>query len=280
MHMSRAAMCRFPVRDADLARLVARSDMIVLGSPRQDVAVADGDSRYVRMPVSVEKTLKSNFSDPAPDLRVYLPDPEWRPSNEAITAAAGQPAVLFLVRSESTPVSLYFEGPDAIHVATAERVEAVEEEIRRQEVLLKNWQADETLPHYGTVKRLVDELAGLDQTVRSEDSRWKKQERILRRLEALGQKAVPAIIAHMDDRRELAFQKMSLTNDWPDAFEGLRHYSPERIVDALAAILNQLTAENFGFIYSGATERERRAAVAGWRVYAEMLLCGDAKPAD
>src|SRR5262249_52475565 len=66
-------------------------------------------------------------------------------------------------------------------------------------------------------------------------------------LEALGCPAVPFIIQRMDDRRKLTDPTISLENP-PNAFEGLRHYNPEEVVDALAAILNQLTGQNFGFI--------------------------------
>lgn len=84
-------------------------------------------------------------------------------------------------------------------------------------------------------------------------------------LESLGCPAVPAIIEHMDDRRKLLDPRISLQNKSPDAFEGLRYYAPEKIVDALAAILNQITGKDFGFIYNGATDSERDKTVGGWR---------------
>ena len=61
-------------------------------------------------------------------------------------------------------------------------------------------------------------------------------------LEALGCPAVPAIIRRMDDRRVLPDPRISLRNKSPQAFEAVRHYGPVQVVDALAAILNQLTA--------------------------------------
>jgi hypothetical protein len=84
-------------------------------------------------------------------------------------------------------------------------------------------------------------------------------------LESLGCLAVPAVIERMDDRRKLPDPRISLRNKSPDAFEGLRHYGPEKIVDALAAILNQITGKDFGSIYNGATEAERDKTVRGWR---------------
>jgi hypothetical protein len=84
-------------------------------------------------------------------------------------------------------------------------------------------------------------------------------------LETLGCAAVPAIIKRMDDRRKLPVPRISLRNKSPDAFEGMRHYSPQVVVDALAAILSQITGQGFGFISNGATEAERTKTIQGWR---------------
>jgi len=86
-------------------------------------------------------------------------------------------------------------------------------------------------------------------------------------LEALGCPAVPAIIARMDDRRRLPDPNIALKNKSRDAFEARRFYGPQQVVDALAAILNQMTGRDFGFIYNGATEAERARTVQGWRDY-------------
>jgi len=97
-------------------------------------------------------------------------------------------------------------------------------------------------------------------------------------LEALGCAAVPAIIERMDDRRSLPDRRISLRNKSPQAFEGIRHYGPEEVVDALAAILDQVTGQDFGFIFNGATDQERSKTVAGWRSFLKSTpaskLCG------
>ena len=84
-------------------------------------------------------------------------------------------------------------------------------------------------------------------------------------IEGLGCPAVPAIIEKMDDRRKLPDRRISLRNKSPQTFESMRHYSPEEVVDALAAILNQITGQDFGSISNGATEADRSATVRGWR---------------
>lgn len=86
-------------------------------------------------------------------------------------------------------------------------------------------------------------------------------------LEGMGCAAVSAIIKRMDDRRGLPDPRIALINKAPDAFEAKRFYGPEQVVDALAAILNQVTGRSFGFIYNGATSSERTNAVKGWREF-------------
>jgi hypothetical protein len=94
-------------------------------------------------------------------------------------------------------------------------------------------------------------------------------------LEALGCAAVPAIIRRMDDRRVLPDPSISLRNKSPQAFEGIRHYGPIEVVDALAAILNQLTGQSFGFIYNGGTDEDRTKTVQGWRKFLETTPASD-----
>jgi hypothetical protein len=84
-------------------------------------------------------------------------------------------------------------------------------------------------------------------------------------LEALGCAGVPAIIGQMDDRRSLPDPNISLSNNYPEAFEETRSYEPKVVVDALAAILSQITGQDFGFIYNGASEPQRKKAIQGWR---------------
>jgi len=90
------------------------------------------------------------------------------------------------------------------------------------------------------------------------------QERALHELEAMGDAAVPFIVGHLGDTRPLAEPRMSLVNHASDAFEGLRHYGPDTVHDALSAVLNQITGQSFEFVYNGATAEERNLNRTHW----------------
>ena len=96
----------------------------------------------------------------------------------------------------------------------------------------------------------------------------KSEHRAFADLEALGCSAVPAIIKHMDDRRQLPDKNISLKNKFPDAWENVRYHGVERVVDALDAILNQMTGESFGDIDvdkdDPTKDAERAKVVSGW----------------
>lgn len=86
-------------------------------------------------------------------------------------------------------------------------------------------------------------------------------------LEALGSAAVPYMVGHLGDTRLLPEREISLANSSPAAFEGLRHYSPETVHDALAAILNHVTGQSFVAVYNGASPRARQINMVQWQAW-------------
>jgi hypothetical protein len=84
-------------------------------------------------------------------------------------------------------------------------------------------------------------------------------------LEALDCPAVPAIIQRMDDRRTLPHRYIGVRNKSPNAFEGITHGRPQRVVNALVVIVSQLTGREFGFISNSATAAERTKTIQGCR---------------
>ena len=87
------------------------------------------------------------------------------------------------------------------------------------------------------------------------------------KLEALGMESVPYIVSHLSDSRRLPIQAISLINKSVNAFEGLRHYGPEVVHDALAAILNQITGQSFEFVYNGASSEQRQKNTRAWEAW-------------
>jgi hypothetical protein len=124
----------------------------------------------------------------------------------------------------------------------------------------------------GTVSALIGEMTyGATQ----QDAVW--------RLQRLGPRAAPSIIRLMDDRRPLPLQRTMFINNHPQAFEGISHYSPKVVVDALATVLSGMTQRGFGSIESGGSEDQRRAVVNAWRVdlhYSTNQPKAGAKPSE
>ena len=87
------------------------------------------------------------------------------------------------------------------------------------------------------------------------------------KLEALGMEGVPYLVSHLSDYRRLPIQAISLSNKSVNAFEGLRHYGPEVVHDALAAILNQISGQSFEFVYNGASSEQRQKNTRAWEVW-------------
>jgi hypothetical protein len=86
-----------------------------------------------------------------------------------------------------------------------------------------------------------------------------------RDLEATGEAGVPYIVGHLGDERPLPVKHISLVNHASDAFEGMRHYAPQTVHDALSAILNQITGEFFVAVENGATSAARAQDKRQWQ---------------
>lgn len=264
------AGCDNPPSDPDLMRTVAMSDVIAEGSialsPDQMTAL-HGKDAWTDLPFAVAHMLKGPAADTV-NIRVY-PATEQAPTLSDLELAAGHRVIVYLHRlSVAGPEGLYFAaGEDSLKPAPEALITGAE--IARQDAVLKAWTADAGLPHYAEVKGLIAQLTAV---AAGDKDAADKQQAVFAGLEALGPDAVPALVAQMDDRRPLAFAQMSLRNP-PGAPEAVRYYRPKTVVEALDAVLNQITGE-FGTIYNGGSDAERDSAVAAWRVFAHDRMCG------
>jgi hypothetical protein len=279
--LSAQAACPASGAARRLAALVAHSPIVVLAEarvPSEEISAAAGKRSpdYIEIPLTRPRVLKGQVGGGPIRIKIYPQDTADAPSMAALRAADGHPHIYFLTSADELGPALYFAGhsPAALAPASAASLRDVEQEIARQQAILRSWRADPSLPHYGEVAGLIRQLVALKRSGRRATAQeLEAQEGIFRRLEALGPAAAPAIIAQMDDRRPLAFRQIALRNKSRDAWEDYRQYGPEQVVDALDAILGQITGESYGGIYNGGSERERRNAVASWRIYAASIGC-------
>jgi hypothetical protein len=256
----------------DQWRLVAQSDLILkaeLSAPVDAIRTAVASRRYsvLRLHAKVTEALKGR-PDSTDIEFAYYPEPvPYSPSPQAVISLDRKQALIFLQQADTPTVAgLYFAGdtPKSLQAMDPAIIRRVQEEYENQWRVIAAWgRSKDAQPdaQQKKVQALIQQM--LDK--RTEQTAFKRMER-------MGQAAVPSMIRLMDDRRPLPIPYIDLENKFPGAFEGIRHYAAGEVVDALAALLNQITGEDFGPIYNGGSERERAKAVTGWRIYLHYRL--------
>jgi hypothetical protein len=273
-----AAVCAGRPADRALAQLFLESNAVATGTlavDRAAVRKARAAGGYLDVPLVGLKSVAGQVP-PRLSVKIYAGRGRGGVRPEQLERLAGTQVLAFLTKDRDG--TFYFVGETgALQPATPAAVGAAETERDRQWAILRAWKPDRSLPHFGEVKALIAELAAIRRPPRGDDAAYDRardrQDEIFAKLERLGKPAVPAIVAQLDDRRPLAVEQISLVNRPDHPIEALRHYGPEQIVDALAALLNQIAGPSFDAIYSGGSDAQRRSAVAAWRIYADDLLC-------
>lgn len=245
---------------------VVRSQVIVIGTlnvPLERIKECLATKHdYVDLTVKTDKMLTGNAAE-AFKVSWFTKPGTDSPDLEQVIRSNGKKVMLFLSVSNANQRKIfYFAGnsPKSLAEPSEEFQQQVVREIALQRKVLAAPAQAIAAPN-PAVLRQVREL--IDATTRKET-----QMDAFKRLEALGWDGVPSIIMLMNDRRDLATREISLKNHAANAFEGTRIYGPKKVVDAMAAILNQITAENFGSIYSGdGDELARQNCADGWMMY-------------
>lgn len=238
---------------------VAQSPYILTGTIHVDTneikKIQKTNGEYIEIDFAIDTVLKGDIPSKEIIINKYIhgkKNKKVHRNDSNLFIFNGKKSIVTLVLGYSGGYYLESIFPEADEVK-------IKKEIAKQnEIIVKN--AHEkicpTVQHSSKVKKLIENML-----VES------KATGAYAELERLGFQAVPAIICQMDDRRELAVQGISLKNKSPKAWEAMRHYSPELVVDVLEAILNQITGNSFGSIHNGGTEDERANTVNGWRIY-------------
>ena len=266
---------------------MAASDIVAVGTldvPKKkltaEARTERRNRRYVNIPLQIEHVLKGQWTGADAAIRFY-PDSFRDPSVDWIIGSSERKSIVFLFEFDSNPPDLYFAIHDiaALQPVTDTSLSKVKAEIDRQAQLLRHWRVMSDLPHFDRVKTLIASLRAIRADVIGRDAAIKTQQSIFSSLEKLGTAAVPAIVMQMNDFRPLPVSYIKLQNNFGrPGFEAYRQYSPDAVVDALSALLNQITGHDFGYIANGASRGKRQAAVNGWRVYASEQICGKLKP--
>lgn len=261
----------------ELWKLIAQSHAIVVGVsavPVDQIETAErtGKHQYVDIFVNVKKWLKSGQRDERITVRHYTEPRDYNPTLATLKQLNGKECVLFLYKSDEEDIAgFYFAGytQRAIQTASSELVSQVSNEVSSQGKIIREFGhifRAESEPSCAKVRPFIEAMLSR-----------RTEEKAFADLEAMGKDAVPAMIMFMDDRRKLPIQHIALRND--GGFEAFRQYGPQVVVDAVAALLNQITGEIFDFISNGASERERKEAINAWRIYLYRTRFGtEAKP--
>ena len=222
-------------------------------------------NEYHEYDVQIINTLKGAGQERV-RFRVFMRENNY---NYIMSLAGVEKAIIFLLNTydgygHNNYLASYFaENAIIRHTNETENIIANEISLQKNIIdnkLYENFNIDKKM--YSRVNQYINNTTN----ILLENNSFKQ-------LEEMGENGVPYIILLMDNFKTLPIKSITLENKGENAFEGYRHYGPELVIDALAAILNQITGEDFGSIHNGdAAQEERILALNGWRIYLYKLI--------
>ena len=260
---------------SDFWRNVANAQYIVSGTLNvdtnkiQEIKKSKGD--YIEFNFVIDSVFKGDIEKKEITLRKFICDingKENRCNDSNLFTLNGQKVIAPLVKSQRKPGQYAFikSSVKGLQLATEENANKVSNEVKLQKEIIESKFYTEVCPYTklaDSVKTLIE-----DMLVAS------KAESAYVNLERLGKSAIPTIICQMDDRRELAIKSITFKNKSPDGTEKTWHYTPQVVTDVLAATLNFVSWNSFGYIFDGASEEERVSVINGWRIFLWYLING------
>jgi hypothetical protein len=260
---------------SDFWRNVANAQYIVSGTLNvdtnkiQEIKKSKGD--YIEFNFVIDSVFKGDIEKKEITLRKFICDingKENRCNDSNLFTLNGQKVIAPLVKSQRKPGQYAFikSSVKGLQPATEENANKVSNEVKLQKEIIDSKFYTEVCPYTklaDSVKTLIE-----DMLVAS------KAESAYVNLERLGKSAIPTIICQMDDRRELAIKSITFKNKSPDGTEKTWHYTPQVVTDVLAATLNFVSWNSFGYIFDGASEEERVSVINGWRIFLWYLING------
>ena len=256
-------------------RLVADSTLIIRARmdvpvEKVDETIRTGKESFVTLRFEVRDTLKGAGGLKSVDAIYRSGAESYNAAPKTVLALNGKEVLVFISGR------YLVQEKEAILPFEPDKAEQLSKEASNQRIIEENFaRLPAGMPDdlQGTVSTLIDEMTDED-----------TQQDAVRRLQRLGPRAAPSIIRLMDDRRPLPLNRTMFINNHPKAFEGISHYRPQVVVDALATVLSGMTDCSFGSINNGGSEDERRTVVNAWRVYLHYSTnpskAGAAKPSE
>lgn len=247
-------------------RLIARSDAIaggrlIISANSIQNSIDSRNYKYETAVLSGQQMLKGEAKSENINFQFYTEPNLLSPNPNGIIGLDSKKSIAFLadVSEDESPELYLLDDSKSLMLYVHEIKNNITSEVENQNRIVESFNGSRSAnpdEMHEKVLSLVEEMLDKKTEIWAFDS-----------LEILGKKAVPSIIRLMDDRRPLPIKSIKFTNKSASSLEGVRHYSPELICDALSAILNQVTGENFGSIQNGGSERERVRTINGWRIY-------------
>ena len=173
--------------------------------------------------------------------------------------------IIALINESAADTNKYaFTGSNAktILLETEQNKANIASEIAKQKDIIENKQYSsicEVAKHLPEVKKIIEDML-IDSTAKG----------AYENLEKLGKSSVAAMICLMDDRRELAVPLVTL--EYPPSSKNVKQYTPKQVVDVLATFSRQFAINDFGYIYNGASEKQRANTINGWRIFLWHLV--------
>jgi hypothetical protein len=115
----------------------------------------------------------------------------------------------------------------------------------------------------------LDQAIGAD-VMAAKIHRWvdaltheRDEEKAVAALVSLGPDAAPYLVGELGDMRPLPSESVSI--HMSGSFEGLSHYGPKVVHDAVTLVLNEITGKNFEFVYNVADPAMRARNTQQWQ---------------
>ena len=247
-------------------KVIAAASLIIEGEinvPIEEIsqALKTGKHHYVNIEVTANKILKGTILTKKIKLKYFTSERSHKPLPEDILKLNNKKCFLFLVyiRSESEDYGgYYFAGSSqkALVAYNTQEVKPLIDEINLQKEI--------------NLKGITDLNTGTDKKVKILIEYFfirNKASEAYAKLEELGEAAVPSLIKNMHDLRDLTVKGISLRNKAINSFEGRRIYGPQKVVDVISAILQQITSERFFNIVNGSDSVTRKLEANAWKVW-------------